>query len=144
MPLAADTIQVTVSAAPACGASGAQGVAVRRAAVETIRHGFDRFIILGGSTQNNVHMAIMPPTQATTTGSGTITTNPYSNTATYQGNAHTTYSGGGPIFFGSHDQTLVVKMFKDTDPLGANAVSARATLGEKWQQEVASNDVTCL
>jgi hypothetical protein len=27
-----------------------------------------------------------------------------------------------------------VKMFKDGDPKGANAVSARTTLGPKWQE----------
>jgi len=35
---------------------------------------------------------------------------------------------------GSHDQGLIVKMFKDGDPKGANAISARATLGPKWQE----------
>jgi len=143
MPLAADTIQITASAAPVCGASGAQAVAVHRAAVETIRHGFDRFIVLGAQAENNVHMAVLPPNQATTYGSGTVTANPYTNTASYQGSSTTTYSGGGPIVFGSHDQSVVIKMFRDGDPAGQNAVPARATLGDKWQEEVAGNDRTC-
>jgi hypothetical protein len=143
MPLAADTIEITASAAPVCGAAGAQSVAVQRAAVETIRHGFDKFVVLGAQADNNVHMAVLPPTQATTYGSGTVTANPYSNTASYQGSATTTYSGGGPIFFGSHDQSIVIKMFKDGDALGQNAISARSTLGEKWQEAVAKNANTC-
>mgnify|MGYP003694576267 CR=1 FL=1 len=30
---------------------------------------------------------------------------------------------------------LIVKMFKEGDPKGANAISARATLGPKWQEK---------
>lgn len=143
MPLSADTVQITVSAAPVCGAAGAQSVAVKQAAVETIRQGFDRFIIIGGQAQNNVGMAYLPPTQSTTYGSGTITTNPYSNSAFVSGSSTTTYSGGGPMYYGSHDQSLIVKMFKDTDPNAQNAISARTTLGEKWQEAVASKTNTC-
>lgn len=143
MPIAADTIQITASAAPICGAAGAQSVAVHRAAVETIRHGYDRFVVVGAEAQNNVHVAMMPATQANTYSSGTVTAMPYSNTATYQGNSTTTYSGGGPIVFGSHDQAVVIKMFRDSDPAGSNAISARTTLGPKWQEDVAGNDRTC-
>ena len=88
-------------------------------------------------------MAVLPPTQATTYGSGTVTANPYSNTASYQGTATTTYGGGGPVFFGSHDQSMVIKMFRDGDPSGQNAISERGTLGDKWQESVASNAKTC-
>lgn len=142
MPLSADTLRISVEAAPICGSTGAQNVAFKRAAVETIRHGFDRFIILNGQAQNNVQMAVLPPTGATTYGSGTITGTP--GMATYSGSSTTEFSGGGPMFYGTHDQSLVVKMFKDGDPAGQNAVSARMALGEKWQEEVASKGGTCL
>jgi hypothetical protein len=35
---------------------------------------------------------------------------------------------------GSHDQQLVVKMFHDGNPSGANAVPARTTLGPNWAE----------
>lgn len=142
MQLNANTIQVSVEAAPVCGATGAQNVAYKRAAVETIRHGFDNFVILNGQAQNNVGVAMMPPTQANTYGSGTLTGGP--GMVNYSGQSTTTYSGGGPMFYGSHDQSLVVRMFKDGDPAGQNSISARMALGEKWQEEVASKGNTCL
>lgn len=142
MPLAQDTIQITSRAAPLCGATGAQNVAVQRAAVETIRRGYDRFIIVGSQYQNNVGVVGYTPVTAYTTGS--VTANRFGNQVTANGNATTTYSGGQPITGGSHNQGLVVKMFKDADPVASNAVSARETLGGKWQDIVAQNSVTCL
>ena len=47
------------------------------------------------------------------------------------------------MVYGSHDQSLVVKMFKDADPYAQNAISARVTIGEKWQEVVASKNNTC-
>ena len=43
MSLSNDTFRLTTSAAPICGSTGAQNVAARRAAIETINHGYDRF-----------------------------------------------------------------------------------------------------
>lgn len=54
IPIAQDTFQVTASAAPICGSQGAQQVAVKQAAVETIRRGYDRFIVVGGQASANV------------------------------------------------------------------------------------------
>ena len=68
-----------------------------------------------------------------------------SNMATVSGHSTTTYSGGYPIIAGTHDQGLIVKMFKDGDPTGANAISARDQLGPKWQEAVDENSIgTCL
>ncbi|HKQ44035.1 MAG TPA: hypothetical protein VJS47_01455 [Rhizomicrobium sp.] len=144
LPLSADTLQISVSAAPICGASGANNVAAHRAAVETIRHGFDRFIVLGSQAQDNVKMIAMPSTGSTTVASGSVMSTPGSGMATFQGTSTTTNDGGGPFIFGDHDQTVIIKMFKDADPAGQNAVSARAALGEKWQEAVASKGGTCL
>ena len=55
---------------------------------------------------------------------------------TASGHSTTTYTGGNPIVGGSHDQGLIVKMFKDGDPKGATAIPARATLGPKWQEAI--------
>ena len=142
MPLSADTMRITTSAAPVCGSTGAQNAAFRRAAVETINRGYDKFVILGGEAQNNVGVVGYTPVQANTTGSATATG--YGNMAVAHGQSTTTYSGGQPIIAGSHDQGLIVKMFKDGDPAGQNALSAREQLGPKWQDAVReSGSTTC-
>jgi hypothetical protein len=142
MPLSADTMRITTSAAPVCGSTGAQSVAFRRTAVETIHRGYDKFVILGGEAHNNVGVVGYTPVQANTTGSATATG--YGNMAVAHGHSTTTYSGGQPIIAGTHDQGLIVKMFKDGDPAGQNALSAREQLGPKWQEAVKeSGSTTC-
>ena len=136
-------MQITASAAPACGAIGAQKVAFQRAAIETINRGYDKFVILGGEAQNNVGVVGYTPVQAHTTGSATAYG--YGNTATAHGQSTTSYTGGQPIIAGSRDQGLIVKMFKDGDPAGNNALSAREQLGPKWQEAVKDGaPTTCL
>ena len=142
IPIAADTLMITTSAAPLCGSTGAQSVAVRHAAVETIRHGFDRFIITDARYRNDVRVVGHTPVVANTTGSSVAIGN--GGYATAYGQSTTTYSGGEPIYGGGHKQGLMVKMFKDGDPAGSNAVSARGTLGPDWKEAVASTSVTCL
>jgi hypothetical protein len=142
IPIAADTVHITTSAAPVCGRTGAQDVAVRRAAIETIKLGFDKFVVVGAGYQNNVRVVGHTPIVATTTGTATATG--YGNTAYATGSSMTTYSGGQPIVGGAHDQGLTIKMFKDGDPLGANAVSARQSLGPDWKKVVeAGSGMTC-
>lgn len=142
IPLAQDVVKITTSAAPVCGATGAQRIAFHRAAVETIRQGYDRFVIVGGQYQNNIGVVGYTPVTAHTTGSATATG--YGGYASAYGSSTTTYSGGQPIISGSHDQGLVVKMFKEGDPAAAKALSARHTLGPKWQEAVNSKTRTCL
>ena len=142
IPLSRDTIQITSSAAPACGAIGAQQVALRRAAVETIRRGYDSFVITGGGYHNNVRTYGHTPVIASTTSNAHATG--YGGYAVAHGRSQTIVSGGQPIVGGTHDQGLIVKMFKEGDPLGSNAVSARATLGPKWQEAIKSNSTSCL
>ena len=82
--------------------------------------------------------------QTTGTATATATATGYGNTAFASGQSTTTYSGGQPIIAGTHDQGLVVKMFKDGDPAGANALSAREQLGPKWGEAVKeSSSGTC-
>ena len=106
IPLAQDTVQITAHAAPACGAAGAQKIAVRQAAVETLRRGYDRFIVMGAEGQSNLKGIIYTDSVVT------------------------------PMF--SHEQGLIVKMFKASDPQGVNAVDAKAELGPQWQEAVNS------
>jgi hypothetical protein len=142
VPLAQDTIQITSAAAPVCGMTGAQNVASQRAAVETIRRGYDKYVIIGGGYQNNVGVVGYTPVVANTTGTATAYGN--AHYATAYGNSTTTYSGGQPIIAGSHNQGLVVKMFKADDQSASNALDARTELGPDWQKKAASTSLTCL
>jgi hypothetical protein len=120
---------------------GAQKVAFQRAAAETIRRGYDRFVILGGDSQTDIRVIGYTPTQAYSTGSATATS--YGNIVTARGNSSTTVYGGQPIYGGSHNQGLVVKMFREGDAAGANALSAREILGPEWQSAVNKNAWNC-
>ena len=68
LPLTNDTMQIVGHAAPACGAAGAQNVALSRAAVETLRGNFDKFIVVDAAAQNNVRMIGRTPLIAQTYG----------------------------------------------------------------------------
>ena len=132
IPLAADTIQVTASAAPVCGGAGAEGAAIRYAAVEVLKFGYDRFIIQGQQATDTVRVIGYTPAFATTNSSATAYgSNGMVNASGY---STTTVNGGAPIIGGHHGDTLIVKMFRDDDPAGANAVSARSFLGPDWQK----------
>lgn len=48
-----DTFKVATTAAPACGSNGARNVAFRTAAVEVIRRGGDKFILVGDTANSN-------------------------------------------------------------------------------------------
>ena len=52
VPLATDTIQVTVQANGECDLGDAKVIAARRIAVETIRRGFDSYIIIGSASRS--------------------------------------------------------------------------------------------
>ena len=45
IPMSQDTVQINTTASLDCGPDGAQRVAFKQAAAETIRRGYDRFII---------------------------------------------------------------------------------------------------
>jgi hypothetical protein len=132
MDVDANTMQISTSAAPACGAQGAQQVAVKRAAYETLRHGYDKYVILGGQAQNNVGVVGYTPVTANTYSNGFLSGN--GNSATYSGNSQTYFMGGSPIIGGTHDQQLGVRMFKADDPQAVNAIDARHTLGPDWKK----------
>lgn len=132
-----NTLLIDAGAAPACGGMGAARVASKSAAIETIRAGYDRYIITSGVAANNVNVSQLPG-QFNTYG-----------TATYGGGfgsyqSRTTYTPGPTIISGSHDKSLSVVMFKPGDPGFENAIDAREALGPDWR-EVANTGVhTCL
>jgi hypothetical protein len=134
IPITNDVVQVNTSAAPACGGNGARRVAVQQAAVETINRGYDRFIVMDGQHQNNVGVVGYMPQQSYSTGS--VQGSVYGNQYSAYGSSNTTTYGGQPIYGGSHDQALTIKMFRNSDPGAGNAIDARQTLGPEWQEIV--------
>ncbi len=136
-PVSRNEFIITTSAAPVCGTAGARRVVSRMAAVQTLRQGYDRFIIGGAASQSNVHAYQTGPTSAYTTGQATT----YGNT-TY-GSANTTYSGGGVMYYGSNDASLRVLMLREGDPGYENGIDARSVLGPDWAKLVHDGIRTC-
>jgi hypothetical protein len=109
-------------------------VASKSAAIETIRAGFDRYVITDGQAQNNVSVTQLPGHVQTT------------GMTTYGGGfqARSTYVPGPTIVSGSHDRKLAVVMFRNGDPGSEQALDARAMLGPEWQELARSGIRTCL
>jgi hypothetical protein len=136
-PMAENVVSISTSAAPVCGGRGAQRVASQQAAVETLKRGFDRFIIVGSQGANNVRQIGRTPVYANTTATGQVIGN-----SVYV-NGTTNVYGGQPIYGGSHDREIVVAMFKNGESQGQNALEARSTLGPDWQKKVSQTKLTC-
>ncbi|MFU0505859.1 hypothetical protein [Pseudaminobacter sp. NGMCC 1.201702] len=128
-----DTAIIQARAAPVCGGVGAANVAQKQAAIETLKAGYDRYIIVEAASANDVRVTQMPGS--------------YQTSGTYGGgflNANTTYRPGPTIVSGGHSQSFAIKMFKDTDPGAGRAISARGALGPDWQALVkAGGAKTC-
>jgi hypothetical protein len=97
-------------------------MAVRQASVETIRRGYDRFIILAGQAGQSV-VGHTPVVVQGTGGGGFIA------------------YGGAPMV--AREQGIVIKMFREGDPAGSNAISARETLGPRWREIAGKTTLTC-
>lgn len=119
MDVNANTVMVTASADPSCGQIGAKEVAVRRAAYETLKRGYDRYIIVETAAQDNTRVEDGPPVTIETTTKGNRT--------------ETIIDGGDSIIGGTHDQEIVIRMFRLSDPGADKAVDARRVLGPDWQ-----------
>ena len=72
VPLATDMVQITARADEACGAEGAERVALHQASVETIKRGFDRFMIVGTSASSTIRQVGRTPTTARVTPFGNV------------------------------------------------------------------------
>lgn len=128
-----NTLVIDAGAAPACGSLGAAKVAAKSAAIETIRAGYDRYIIAGAQAQNNVSVHQMPGSIQT---QGTVYGNTYQATSTYV---------PGPTFVaGTHDRQLNVVMFRNGEPGAQTALDARDQLGPDWAGLVKNGVRTCL
>jgi hypothetical protein len=133
----ANTVMIDAGAAPVCGSAGAARVAAKMAVIETVRAGFDRYIITGGAAQNNV-TATQLPGQYNTVGTATYGR----GFGSYQ--ATTTYTPGPVIVGGSHDRQLGVVMFHNGEPGAENAIDARQELGPEWRELVRTGVRTCI
>lgn len=127
----ADTAIVRASAAPICQSAGAARVAERQAALETLKAGYDRYMIVGATADSNIR---------TFQGAGT-----YHTTGRVSGgylSATTTYSPGPTFVSGEHNAAFAIRMFRDGEPGAARALSAREVLGPKWQEELKRGQLT--
>lgn len=107
------------------------------AAVETLRNGFERFMVQGAGQSSDVSVINRPPTGAVTTG----TFNTFGNTTT--GTANTRFTGGGPMVIGQHGANLLVLMLNPGDPGFPDGVDAKQVLGADWEKLVEQGIRTC-
>ena len=136
-PVSQNQFILSTSGAPACGQTGTARVASQMAAVETLRRGYPRYVIVGSGAQNNVSVINTAPTFATTNG----TFNRSGNTV--YGNSTTTFGGGMTMVMGTNDNQLNVVMLKAGDASYAQGLDAKAQLGEKWAEKVENGIQTC-
>lgn len=136
-PVARDTLLVSSSAAPVCGRQGAQKVAFQQAAVETLRRGFDKFVIVGAQQDSDVRVVGTTPIYGTSNISGGVMG------STFYGTGTSTVYGGQPIYGGSHDQEFAIRMFSYRDPGAEDAIDARSELGPEWIEKIKEDKVTC-
>lgn len=132
MRYTSDTVAINTSAAPVCGEAGAQRVAVQRAAIETIRQGYDGYVVADANYENNVRVTNSGPTYANTTTNGSITT--FGNSGYYSGQSRTTFGGNYPIISGRHHQQMIIKMMRRGDAMYDKAIDARGALGPDWKR----------
>lgn len=133
MRVSANEMIISTSAAPICGGQGAARVAQKMAAIETIRAGYDRYVILDARRSSNIDVVQMPGSYNT---SGSVS--PYGSFR-----ATTTYTPGPSFVSGTHDQSIAVRMFKNGQQGASSAISARDALGPKWASLVKSGVATC-
>ena len=137
MQISQNEILLTTSAAPVCGATGSQRVAQEMAAIETIRRGFTRYLVMGANSENNVSVIQTGPTYSQTTGSATVTGN------TVYGSSNTYYGGQQTIFAGSHDTGVRLLMLNPGDVGYERGIDARQLLGLEWEKKVQDGVNTC-
>ena len=95
-----DVVKIDASSAPVC-AGKTNSIMMQRAGIETIRRGYDKYVLLDHGT-GSVITGVNQYGQVSRAGKGSV----------------------------------VVKMFKEGDPAGANALSARDLLGSKPNQPI--------
>ena len=127
VPLDADTIEIAVRVGTICDAGDAERLARRQAAVETIRRGFEDYVVI--DSVGGDHVADEAPATARKNLDG-IDTGPL-------------FSEDAPLL--AHHRVLTVRMFRAGEGDSAVSVSARAVLGDDWEALVTKGaPATCL
>jgi hypothetical protein len=111
MRLAADTVRINVSTAPVYGALEPERRAMVMAAQETVKSGYDKFLIIDGGSSFNQN--VIGQTGGYATGSLT---------------RGFTAVGPQPVAMPRFQTALTIKMFKASDPQAQNAVDAHEIL----------------
>lgn len=138
IPVSANTVIVSTSAEADCGAQAALRIASRQAAAETIRRGFDKYMIVNSEGSSDIRQVGATPVFANTSASGNVVGN------NLYVNSSTSVYGGMPIYGGSHDRNITIVMFHNGDEQGGNAIDAKSVLGPDWQKKIARPETTCL
>ena len=126
-PAGADTIEITVHVATVCDGADAERLARRHAAVETIRRGFDDYMVTG--SVGGDHAAYDPPATA--------------RTILHGSDEGAFFSEDAPLL--AHHRVVTVRMFRAGEGDSTRTVSARAALGDDWEAIVAKGAPnTCL
>lgn len=131
-----NTAIIQTSAEPMCGSVGAARAAGKQAAIETIKAGYDRYIITGAASDSSVGVTQLPG-HYNTYG----TANMYGNYGTFT--ATSVYQPGPTIVTGSYDQSFAIRMFKNGEAGAEQAISAREALGPDWAKIVKNGVRLC-
>ena len=127
VPVDADTIRITVRVAPICDGKDADRLARRQAAVETIRRGFEDYVVV--SSVGGDHLADEAPVTARTILNGDST--------------RALFSEDAPLL--AHHRVLTVRMLRAGQGDSTSSVSARAFLGDDWEELVTKDAApTCV
>lgn len=133
MRLAQDTVQINVSTAPVYGALEPQRRAMRMAAEETVKSGYDKFIIVGGASGFSPNVIGHAPAVAQSSSQVSVV-GTSTGSIVGSGSSQSRYVGPHPIAMPRFESAITVKMFKANDPVAANAVDARQVLAEAKAQ----------
>lgn len=126
-PVGADTIEITVHVGTICDGRDAERLARRHAAVETIRRGFDDYVVIGSFGGDH------------TAGEEHAT----ARTTLYGSSGRTLFAEDAPLL--AHHRVMTVRMFRAGEGDSAATVSARAVLGDEWEAVAAKGpSTTCL
>ncbi|GAB4386926.1 MAG: hypothetical protein Kow0045_16240 [Albidovulum sp.] len=107
------------------------------AAVETLRRGYQRYVIAGANVEKNVSVIHTGPTYANTYSNASF----YGNSASMSSTTH--FGGQRTIFAGSNDADLAVVMFNPEDAGFSDAIDAKSELGSEWETLVKDGIKTC-
>lgn len=108
-PITATSFRVSTEGAPVCAASATRNVAFQAGAIEVIKRGGDRFIVVGNQSGQSSGGAIYNP-----------------------------YVGGGIVTPMSRtNEDVIIQMLSPGDPGYDNGLSARQVLGADWEAIVA-------